>query len=53
MAQDEVSYGIKGMPIDQLEAMPTPQELVNSAEAEIENVRGISYTLFNKKSKSN
>lgn len=53
MAQDEVSYGIKGMPIDQLEAMPTPQELVSSAEAEIENVRGISYTLFNKKSKSN
>lgn len=53
MAEHEVSYGIKGMPIDQLEAMPTPQELVSNAEAEIENVRGMSYTLFNKKSKSN
>lgn len=53
MAEDEVSYGFKGMPVDQFEAMPTPQELVSSAASEVEEVKGMAYTLFNKKSKSN
>ena len=53
MPEDEISYGFKSMPIDQLDAMPTPQELVSSASSDVEEVKGMAYTLFNKKSKSN
>lgn len=49
MAEHEVSYGIKGMPIEQFEAMPTPQELVDNATSAIEEVKGMSLSLFKKK----
>lgn len=49
---NEVSYGFKSMPVEQFEAMPTPQELVNNATNEVEAVKGITLSLM-KKNKSN
>lgn len=41
-----VSYGFKSMPVDELESMPTPQEMINTAAEEVEQVRVLAKTLL-------
>ena len=45
---NNISYAHKSMPIDQFEAMPSPTELVNNANTDVEEVKGIALTLFKK-----
>lgn len=43
-----VSYGFKSMPVDELDVMPTPQEMISTASKEVENVRVLAKTLLQK-----
>ena len=49
MNNKSVSYGFTNMPIDKLETMLSPKEMVNVASQEVENVRTLAKTLFNQK----
>lgn len=47
-----VSYGFKRMPVDELETMPTPNEIINTASQEVEQVRVLAKRLLEQRKKT-